>query len=221
VHAEKKSKTPSNNNQTVYVTDALQLKLFAKKKGEGKILDSLHSGDALTLIKKQGAYSFVSTQQGTQGWVTSFYLTKNIPTQRKLKDLEKQLASRNASIKTLEERLQNMTAQEQPGQDTNPGLLAELESKVVILNQENVMMANEKEQLRKKLVQAELAIEHSAPNTNKETTQLMALINKLPFTFPLYGWLGISLGVGLIFGFFLGYKHYSNKLKKRFYGFRI
>jgi SH3 domain protein len=221
VHAEKKSKTPPNNNQTVYVTDALQLKLFAKKKSEGKILDSLHSGDALTLIKKQGAYSFVSTQQGTQGWVTSFYLTKNIPTQRKLKDLEKQLASRNANIKRLEERLQNVTAQEQPGQDTNPGLLAELESKVVILNQENVMMANEKEQLRKKLVQAELAIEHSAPNTNKETTKLMVLINQLPFTFPLYGWLGISLGVGLIFGFSLGYKHYSNKLKKRFYGFRI
>jgi SH3 domain protein len=221
VHAEKKNKTPSNNNQTVYVTDALQLKLFAKKKGEGKILDSLHSGDALTLIKKQGAYSFVSTQQGTQGWVTSFYLTKSIPTQRKLKDLEKQLASRNVTIKQLEKRLQNLAVKEQPDQNTSPGLLAELESKVVMLNQENVMMANEKEQLRKRLVQAGLAIEHSTPSANKETAKLMALTNKLPFTFPLYGWFGISLGVGLIFGFLLGYKHYSNKLKKRFYGFRI
>ncbi len=210
--------TTANNNKTVYVTDALQLKLNSAKNGEGEELDSLQSGDALTLLNDQGTYSRVLTENGIEGWVTSFYLTERIPTQRRLKDAKNQLAKRNASIRKLEERLQNMTQREP---SSNPGLLTELESKVVLLNQENVMMTNDKEQLRKKLVQAELALKHAAQETSGETTELIKLFDKLPFTVPLYGWLGIALTLGLILGFVLGYSHYSNKLKKRFYGFRI
>jgi SH3 domain protein len=147
--------TTANNNKTVYVTDALQLKLNSAKNGKGEELDSLQSGDALTLLNDQGTYSRVLTENGIEGWVTSFYLTEKIPTQRRLKDAKNQLAERNASIRQLEEQLQNMTQGEPSG---NPGLLTELESKVVLLNQENVMMTNDKEQLRKKLVQAELAL---------------------------------------------------------------
>jgi len=210
--------TTANNNKTVYVTDALQLKLNSAKNGEGEELDSLQSGDALTLLNDQGTYSRVLTENGIEGWVTSFYLTEKIPAQRRLKDAKNQLAERNASIRQLEEQLQNMT-QGEPSD--NPGLLTELESKVVLLNQENVMMTNDKEQLRKKLVQAELALKHSDPETNEEATELTKLFDKLPFTVPLYGWLGIALTLGLILGFVLGYNYYSNKLKKRFYGFRI
>jgi len=215
---ENENSATENNNKTVYVTDALQLKLNSAKNGEGEELDSLQSGDALTLLNDQGTYSRVLTEEGIEGWVTSFYLTERVPTQRKLKDAENQLAKRDASIRQLEEQLQNMT---EGKPSSNPGLLTELESKVVLLNKENVMMTNEKEQLRKQLVQAELALKHAAPKTSEETTELIKFFDKLPFTVPLYGWLGIALTIGLILGFVLGYSHYSNKLKKRFYGFRI
>jgi len=215
---ENENSATANNNKTVYVTDALQLKLNSAKNGEGKELDSLQSGDALTLLSDQGTYSLVLTEDGIEGWVTSFYLTERVPTQRRLKDAENQLTECDTSIRQLEEQLQNITQGEPSG---NPGLLMELESKVVLLNQENVMMTNEKEQLRKQLVQAELAIKHSSPETSKKETELMKFFDKLPFTFPLYGWLGIALVIGSIIGFVLGYSYYSNKLKKRFYGFRI
>ena len=215
---ENENSATVNSNKTVYVTDALQLKLNSAKNGEGEELDSLQSGDALTLLNNQGTYSLVLTEDGIEGWVTSFYLTERVPTQRRLKDAENQLTECDTSIRQLEEQLQNITQGEPSG---NPGLLMELESKVVLLNQENVMMTNEKEQLRKQLVQAELAIKHSSPETSKKETELMKFFDKLPFTFPLYGWLGIALVIGSIIGFVLGYSYYSNKLKKRFYGFRI
>ncbi len=202
--------------KTVYVTDALQLKLNSTADDKGKTLGSLQSGDALTLLENQGAYSKVRTQKGIEGWVTSFYLTERTPAQLKLKEAQDQLAKREASIRQLEEQLQAMSKQ-----TNNPGLLMELKSKVVLLNQENVMMTNEKEQLRKQLVQAELALKHSAPEASKEATELMRFFDKLPFTFPPYAWLGIALVIGLTLGFVLGYNYYSNKLKKRFYGFRI
>ncbi len=215
---ENENSATVNSNKTVYVTDALQLKLNSAKNGKGEELDSLQSGDALTLLNNQGTYSLVLTEDGIEGWVTSFYLTERVPTQRRLKDAENQLTECDTSIRQLEEQLQNITQGEPSG---NPGLLMELESKVVLLNQENVMMTNEKEQLRKQLVQAELAIKHSSPETSKKETELMKFFDKLPFTFPLYGWLGIALVIGSIIGFVLGYSYYSNKLKKRFYGFRI
>lgn len=218
---ENETRPTTNSSKTVYITDALQLKLNSAENGEGDELNSLQSGDALTLLKDQGTYSMVRTEDGIEGWVTSFYLTERIPTQLALKDVQNQLAQRNASIRQLEEQLKNKTPTEQSNINKNPGLLAELESKVVLLNQENVMMTNEKEQLRKQLVQAELAIKHSAPETSKKETELMKFFNKLPFTFPLYGWLGIALVIGSTIGFVLGYSYYSNKLKKRFYGFRI
>jgi len=221
LHAQGDGETGSATNKTVYVTDALQLKLNSAKNSEGNELDSLQSGDALILLEDQGTYSMVRTEKGTEGWVTSFYLTERIPTQHTLRGVQSQLAERDASIRQLKEQLQNMTPERQANDSQNPGLLAELESKVVLLNQQNVMMTNDKEQLRKQLVQAELAIKHSEPETNEETTGLMRFFDKLPFTFPLYAWLGIALGIGSILGFALGYSYYSNKLKKRFYGFRI
>ena len=218
---ENETKPTTNSPKTVYITDALQLKLNSAKNGEGDELDSLHSGDVLTLLKDQGTYSMVRTKDGVEGWVTSFYLTEKPPAQRALKDVQNQLAQRDASIRQLKKQLKDVTPAEQSNTSKNPGLLAELESKVVLLNQENVMLTNEKEQLRKQLVQAELAIKHSAPETSEEATELMKFFDKLPFTFPLYGWLGIALVIGSIIGFVLGYSYYSNKLKKRFYGFRI
>ncbi len=220
---ENETGSATNSSKTVYITDALQLKLNSAEDGKGDELNSLQSGDALTLIKDQGTYSMVRTEDGIEGWVTSFYLTERIPTQLVLKDVQNQLAQRDASVRQLEEQLKNITPAGQSNTSKNPGLLAELESKVVLLNQENVMMTNEKEQLRKQLVQAELAIKHSAPKTSESEnkTDLMRLFDRLPFTFPLYGWLGIALVIGSIIGFVLGYSYYSNKLKKRFYGFRI
>jgi SMC interacting uncharacterized protein involved in chromosome segregation len=142
------------------------------------------------------------------------------PARRKLNELEEELTKRDKTIRQLEEQLQDALSGKPSGESPNPGLLTELESKVVLLNQENVMMTNEKEQLRKQVVQAELALKHAGTNS-QGTNGIDKFLKILPFHLPVYGWLGIILSIGLLLGFILGYRFYSNKLKKRFYGFRV
>ena len=225
VHAqEEETETPAaEESKTVYVTDTLQLRLYSGEKARGDVLATLNSGDALTVLEEQRSFSRVRTADGKEGWVKNFYLIEKKPAIYLLNIMQEQLTERDESIRLLEERLQNTSSAEQPVEPANPGLMLELESKVVKLNQENVMMTNEKEQLRKKLVQAELALQHAKQemDKDKDITETPGIFKQLPFGIHPYGWLGIALGSGLLLGFMLGYRYYSNKLKKRFYGFRI
>ena len=57
--------------ETVYVTDMLQLELYAARDMSGPPLKKLRSGDQMELLARDGRYAQVRTADGQQGWVKS------------------------------------------------------------------------------------------------------------------------------------------------------
>jgi len=194
--------TPAQAIEDVgYVTDHLQLSMYAEKGGQGEKIKVLESGDALDILEESGAYFRVRTATGEQGWVKKHYIVSAPPASLKALDLEQQLKAANQKIESLKKTLESKKLGE--------SLRDDYEKQLVEANQKNVGLFNEKEQLRKQLEQAQLELLHIRNASKKEN-------GYPPFVFPLLLAVGGFL-VGLIFGWML----HVRKLKKRFYGFKI
>lgn len=60
-----------------YVTDQLRLSLYSQASSSSQVVKLLQSGDLLEIEQIQGPYAFVTTPEGTRGWVKrGFLVTK-------------------------------------------------------------------------------------------------------------------------------------------------
>jgi SH3 domain protein len=76
-----------------YVNDHLIITLRSGQGNDFRVLKSLPSGTKVELLEEDGDYSRVRTADGTEGWVTSWYLS-DTPTAKLLLDGAQQKAQR-------------------------------------------------------------------------------------------------------------------------------
>ncbi len=184
-----------------YVTDHLQLSMYAEKGGQGDKVKVLESGDVLDILETSGAYLHVRTATGEEGWVKKHYIVSDPPASLKVLELEEKLKAAGKKIESLEKKLESKKLGER--------LKDDYEKQLVEANQKNVTLFNEKEQLRKQLEQARLELLHlNSPSQRKEK-------------YPAYALPLVLTIAGFIIGLIIGWMLHVRKLKKRFYGFKI
>jgi len=91
--------------EDVYVTDMLQLDMYATAEFSGSPIRKLRSGDHLSLIEERGRYVNVRADDGLVGWVTSLYLVKDEPARTRLNKLEKENGALKSTVKKLRSQL--------------------------------------------------------------------------------------------------------------------
>ena len=206
------NKGENNNIDTIYITDTLHLKLYEEAGGKGATLKTLSSGNALKLLETKGRYQKVETVDGTIGWVKKFYTVSKPPAAVALPEIQKLLESRDAEVEKLKQELKKKAV--------GSGLREDYEEKMIALNEENVQLTNEKEQLRKQLDQAQLKLLHAeqpaAGSTPSQESSALGADSLHPAIIA-----AITAVAGILLGIILGYRLYANRLKKRFYGYKM
>ncbi len=215
--AEEQEKSESTEPETLYVTDTLRLGIYAEAGGKGGEIRKLRSGEKLTLLDQQGRYYKVRTESGEEGWVKKFYIVKEPPAMVVLPELQKQLETQKQLIETLQQQAD--TTHQEPGMSA--ALRKDYEDKLVKLNEENVNLFNQVEQQRKQIQQLELKALHAQQDQGVAADNPAYNGTKSASLTYSAGVAAIAAGAGIILGMILGYRLYANRLKKRFYGFRV
>lgn len=92
-----------NDGDRLYVTDQLRLSLYQQADAQSQILQYLSSGDLLIVEQLQGAYAFVTTPDGSRGWVKRGFLVSK-PTATLLLSQERE---KTAALEAEIEKLSN------------------------------------------------------------------------------------------------------------------
>ncbi|MDP6617060.1 MAG: hypothetical protein QF790_07855 [Gammaproteobacteria bacterium] len=177
--------------ETMFVTDMLQLELYATAEMTGMPLRKLKSGDRLEILESSGRTAHVQLESGESGWVKSLYLQTDEPARTRINKLE----DTNAS---LEKTVTKLRAQLGDQQDR----VAELES---IRDDTDSQAAAEAEELKR------LRIE----NTDMEES-LTAYSSSVPL-----GWVAAFLVLILAGGFAAGWYWFDTRSRARHGGYRI
>lgn len=91
--------------ETRYVTDILQLGLFANQDGSGQATRNLVSGTEVAVLERIPNFARVRTPDGDEGWVKSAFLVVDKPaqlivaeTEARIGELEAELAARTEEL---------------------------------------------------------------------------------------------------------------------------
>lgn len=88
-----------------YVDDTLVITMRTGQGTSFQILKTLPSGTPMELLEEDGKYSLVRTEDGTEGWVLSQYLSDTPIARYRLERAEQQIAQLKAQKKSLQQRL--------------------------------------------------------------------------------------------------------------------
>lgn len=90
---------------TGYVTDMLQLELYANQAMTGKPIRRLRSGDSFELLERTSRYAHVKMPDGQRGWLKSLYIVEKEPARTRLNKLEQELSGAKNVVNTLRGQL--------------------------------------------------------------------------------------------------------------------
>ncbi len=91
--------------ETGYVTDMLQLELYASEDMSGRPIQKLRSGDSFEILERKGRYANVRLPGGQSGWIKSLYMVTEEPARARLNKLENQNADLTARLQSLQAQL--------------------------------------------------------------------------------------------------------------------
>jgi SH3 domain protein len=99
--------------ERMYVSDKLVITLRTGPSPRNAIQRSLNSGDAVETLEQtpNGQYTRVRTDQGTEGWVLSQYLTAQPIAADRLVAAQRSLSQARDRTQQLEQRVQSLTAE--------------------------------------------------------------------------------------------------------------
>jgi predicted RNase H-like nuclease (RuvC/YqgF family) len=86
--------------QTLYVTDKIEVSVYAQPTLEGDRVRILESGDAVELVSREGDSVRVRLEDGSEGWIANSYLVVDIPPTRQLQTLTAEVERLRASTRT-------------------------------------------------------------------------------------------------------------------------
>jgi SH3 domain protein len=99
------SPTGSALAETAYVTDELQLDMYATLDMTGSSIKKLRSGDKVEVLEQNGRYTQIRSESGQAGWVKGLYLVKTEPARTRVNKLEKSNKGMDSTIKKLRSQL--------------------------------------------------------------------------------------------------------------------
>lgn len=187
--------------QDVYVTDSLKATFRSGPGNDHKILRMVSSGERMTVIEAQDAWTKVQLANGTEGWMLNQWLTEDVPKGIQLEALQKKYESLLAKHSTLK---QSCDAMEEENKT--------LKSSLAISNKKERDIRSDYEELKAGSTQyLELKAEYTKVKTsldekNRECDTLNDQLTQKQIFWTLTG-AGILL-TGIIIGF-------SSKRKRR------
>lgn len=194
--------------QTAYVTDSLRLRVYANPSDTSKFSHTLESGDAVVVLKSQGAFSQVRTDEGATGWVKSAFLVQEPPE----KLLYYTVSEQNKKLEQQIQELQNSVANKS---DIETNQIIQLEQTIVEQQQANLLLQEEINSLKQNSQQ------QGPHESSNDLNHPIAIINTAKF-FSNYIFITAGLiAVLLLFGFLVGIKFSSWRMRKRLHGFRL
>jgi SH3 domain protein len=78
--------------ETMYVTDSLQLGLHRAEDTSDDPFENISSGTEVTVLERSANYARVRTPDGKEGWVRSFYLVSEKPARLRVAEVEARAA---------------------------------------------------------------------------------------------------------------------------------
>lgn len=118
--------------ETVYVHDLLRLGVRNDPNSSETPIAVVTTGDALQVLQRSGDYLKVRTGDGTEGWVSEGYVSKEKPARLQLEQLRKAYSQRDEEVKKLRKEL---TASLEK-QNASEKQMAEVNKEKVALQQE-------------------------------------------------------------------------------------
>lgn len=185
--------------EDMYVGDITKLNLRSGKGVKYGVIQTLDSGEKVTLLSTANGWTKIGTMDGNEGWVASKYLTGEKPANIKIENLSIQMES-------MQEKLEMAALENQKLQEENISLTTRLnEISIKLGNAEksfNTLQTDSKEYLTLKNKYDTIALEVTAKDLKiksleeKVDDQYVSIVVKWSLT-----------GAGiLLVGFFLGYR---------------
>jgi SH3 domain protein len=183
----------------LYVTDQLLLGLYAKNDASGKRIGTLESGAELEILERNKNYAKVKTNNGNIGWVKTAFLVGEKPAKLMLEDVE---IEKKKLVQALEENNRKLAMIRTPSAEDMAALKKDLREKSLGLQQAQLRI----DELDQQLIKARAEF--------KWYEYIQRLLH--PLWWYLIGGIGL-LSTGIIIGIGI----VNNRLRKRFYGFRL
>lgn len=129
--------------ETGYVTDMLQLDMYATQAMDGRPIKKLRSGDSFEILERTGRYARVRLPGGQTGWVKSLYMVTTEPARTRVNILEKQNTDLTARLEALNNQLaerESRVAELEGDQGTEAGQLKAAEAELASLRDRNAAL---------------------------------------------------------------------------------
>lgn len=177
--------------ETAYVTDMLQLDLYADEGMSGRAIRKLRSGDGFEILARKGRTANVRLPDGQTGWVKSLYIVDEEPARTRLNKLEQDNTNLTAMVETLRAQIADKQAR-----------IDELEG--------------DEDSTVGKLVAAQAELDELRDANTSLQSSLDSYGNSVPLSWLL---LGTLLALGL--GGFCGWYFIDSRSRARHGGYRV
>jgi SH3 domain protein len=177
--------------EIAYVTDMLQLDMYATADMTGSPILKLRSGDKMDVIERKGRYALIESSSGQKGWVKGLYLVDSEPARTRVNQLERSNQGLEGTVKKLRSQLSAEQGKVKDLKEVQSGEADQLSA-----------TATELDALRSKNDKLEVSLE--------------AYAMSVPVT-----WLLIAFGIALVSGLAGGWYLVDKRSRNRHGGFRI
>jgi SH3 domain protein len=148
------------SQETYYVSDQLTITLRTGEGIQKKIIRTLKSGTKLEITEthEDTGYSYVKTEEGTEGWVLTRFLVKNPVARHRLKEAQKTIKKLKAETKELKNKFKQISSEHH-----------QLDENATKLKKQNDRLSQELKQIRN--ISAS-AIANNEENKNLKTNMI-------------------------------------------------
>jgi len=184
--------------QTYYVTEKLEVGVYAQPSLDGDRISTVHSADAVELINREGEAAMVRLSDGSEGWISAAYLEVNLPLAARLEAL----TAENEQLRSAARTQAGASADLKNLQGRNSQLESELASarrEVAALQARTVAPAARPED--------EIPVEAAQPARNSRV--VLAL------------WFTGGIALALALGFWWGYRSLEQRVRRKYGGLKV
>lgn len=197
-----------------YVTDSLQLRVYANASDSSEVLQSIDSGDSVEIFATENGFSKVATYDGTVGWVKSAFLVVEPPAKLLYYSVGEKNKELEAELEALKNNQQNEIAASSNEADISQ--INELKAQLEQQQQSHQALQNQLEEANARLQKpVERQKDSLAKSTRTEAKSVDVASGKN------MKWLLTGSAVVLLLGLLLGIKISTWRMKKRLHGFSI
>ncbi len=116
-------------SETLYVIDTLRLGVRASPDPADSSIAVVTTGEALTVLGREGDYVRIRSEKGDEGWVSQAYVSPEKPARLQLEQMQKELAQSEAQRTELRKTLAESTSS-----------LGDMETRIAELSEENTVL---------------------------------------------------------------------------------